>query len=156
MMQEEIEQKSVALVTNGAKMTAHILARAMENALRKMRRERDSVAKMSAKELAESGSYENIEISEANIAAFEPIARKHGVQYKLTKDDSVDPPKWLILFKSKDADAMTAAFKEFAQKTLKHEAEKPSTRETMRELREVVKNAVIDRSKHKDRSGPEL
>lgn len=156
MMQEEIEQKSVAIITQGTKMTARILAKAMSAALRRMRRAQDTAAKKSAEELAESGTYENIEISEANIAAFEPVARKHDVQYKLTKDESVDPPRWLVLFKAKDADAMTAAFKEFAQNTLKKKVEKPSTRETMAELKEVMKNAVRDKTKHKERSGPEL
>lgn len=156
MMQEEIEQKSIAIATSGAKMTAKVLAKAMTGALRQMRKVRDAAAKKSAKELAENGSYENIEISEENIAAFEPIARKHEVQYKLAKDESVDPPRWLVFFKAKDTDAMTAAFKEFAQKALKLEAEKPSARETMSKFKEAMKDTVIDRIKHKERGGPEL
>ena len=156
MMQEEIEQKSIAIVTRGATITARMLAKAMSAAMRQMRRAKDSAEKRSAGQLTEDGSYHNIEISDANIKAFEPVARKHGVQYKLAKDDSVDPPRWLVFFQAKDVDAMTAAFKEFAQTTLKKETDRPSVRDTMAKFKEVIKNVVRDKTKHKERSGPEL
>lgn len=156
MMQEEIEQKSVAIITQGTKMTARVLAKAMAAALRQMRGARNNTAKKSAEQLSKDGEYHNIEITDENIAAFEPVARKHGVQYRLALDDSADPPRWLVFFKTKDADAMTAAFKEFAQNTLERKAEKPSTREAMDQIRETLKNVVRDKTKHKERSGPEL
>jgi hypothetical protein len=156
MMQEEIEQKSVALITRGATITARILAKAMVSAQRRMRRARDNAEKKSAGELASEGSYHNIEISDANIKEFEPVARKYGIQYKLAKDDSMNPPRWLVFFKAKDTDAMTAAFKEFAQETLKRKVEKPSVRETMAQAKEAMKHVTRDKVKHKERSGPEL
>ena len=156
MIQEEIEQKSIALVTRGATITAQILAKAMDSARYKMRLARDKPEKKTAEELLDSGSYHNIVISDENIKAFEPIARKHNIQYKLAKDDSVDPPRWLVFFRAKDVDAMTAAFKEFTKQTLEREEEKPSVRKKMAKYKEVIKKPVIDRTKHKERSGPEL
>ena len=156
MMQEDIENKSAVLVMRGAKITGRMLAKAMAAALRQMQKKRDSPGKQSFKQLSKGGPLESIPISDSNIKAFDPIARKYGVRYKLVRDASEEPPKWLVFFRAKDADAMTAAFKEFTHKTLARETDKPSVRETMANFREIIKHAVIDRTKHKERSGPEL
>ena len=156
MMQEDIEHKSAVLVMRGAKITGRMLAKAMAAAMRQMQKKRDAPGKQSFKQLSKGGSLESIPISDNNIKAFDPIARKYGVRYKLVRDNSEDPPKWLVFFRAKDADAMTAAFKEFTHKTLARESEKPSVREAMAKFREIIKHAVIDRTKHKERSGPEL
>ena len=156
MIQEDIQQKSVVLVTKGAKITAKALAKLMAAALRQMKKARDTPGRTSFKRLSKGGPLENIEITAGNINAFEPVARKYGVRYKLVRDASEDPPRWMVFFRTKDAGALTAAFKEFAGKTLKREAEKPSVRETMAIFRERIKNAVIDRTKHKERSDLEL
>lgn len=52
----------------------------------------------------------NIEINDPSIRDFERIARKYGVDYAVKKDRSTSPPKYLIFFKARDADALTAAF----------------------------------------------
>ena len=156
MMQEDIEQKSVVFITKGTKITARLLAKAMGAGLRQIKKKRDAPGKQSMKQLSKGGSLESIPISDNNIKAFDPIARKYGVRYKLFKDDTEKPPKWLVFFRAKDAGAMTSAFKEFTHKTLIRETEKPSVRETMAKFRAAIKNAVIDRTKHKERGGPEL
>ena len=51
----------------------------------------------------------NIEITDPSIREFEKIARKYGVDYAVKKDRSSSPPKYLIFFKGRDADALTAA-----------------------------------------------
>lgn len=155
MIQEEVEQKSIALTMKGVKITGRMLAKAMAAALRQIRKSRDAPGKQSFKQLAKGGSLTSIPISDQNIKAFDPIARKYGVRYKLVKDASEHPPKWLVFFRAKDADAMTAAFKEFSHKTLGRGTEKPSVRDAMVKFKEMVKNAVIDRTKHQHREGPE-
>ena len=52
----------------------------------------------------------NIEINDPSIRDFERVARKYGVDYAVKKDRSTSPPKYLIFFKARDADALTAAF----------------------------------------------
>ncbi len=156
MMQEDIEHKSAVLVMRGAKITGRMLAKTMAAALRQMKKQRDAPGKQSFKQLAKGGQLESIPITDDNIRAFDPIARKYGVRYKLVRDNSEDPPKWLAFFRAKDTDAMTAAFKEFTHKTLNRETERPSVREAMAKFKEIIKHAVIDRSRNKERSGPEL
>ena len=157
-MQEELENKSVVLTTKAAKITAQTLAKLMQAALRKMRESSGKLeeGKQSIKQLSKGGSLSTVEVKDENIKAFDPVARKYNISYSLKKDASVDPPKWLVFFRAKDMDAMTAAFKEFMAKTVKLEKDKPSTREEMRKSREAIKNAVRDKTRHKKREGLEL
>ncbi len=67
MMQEEIDQKSTALIIKGTKLTAKMLAKAMAAALRQMKKSRDKPGKQSFKQLSKGGNLENIPISEDNI-----------------------------------------------------------------------------------------
>lgn len=159
-MQDEINQKAVALSIQTAKLTGRVLAMAMAAALRQMRKARDAPrrGKQTVKQLArQNAGLTSIPITEDNIGGFERTARKHGVDFALQRDNDT-PPKWLVFFKSRDADALTAAFQEFSRDTLRREKapERPSVLEAIRSFKEQVKTAVLDRSKVRERSGPEL
>ena len=157
-MQEQINEKTVALTVKSTKLTGRLLARAMNAALRRMKQARDAPphGKQTIKQLAkQNAGLSNIEITDQNIKSFEPYARKYGIDYALKRDVTVTPPKWLVFFKARDADAMTAAFSEFSAKTLKRNAAKPSVLAQLNRFKELVKNMVIDRVKNKDRGGPE-
>lgn len=58
-----------------------------------------------------------IEVS-GRIRSFERYARKHQVRYHIEKELGTDPPKWTVYFKANQADALTAAFKEYTKKDL--------------------------------------
>ena len=66
-------------------------------------------------------------------------------------------PRYLVFFKSRDADAITAAFQEFASRKISRE-EKPSIRERLTQAKEQAaekaEHRTIDREKVKvkDRS----
>jgi len=108
--------------------------------------------KQTVKQLVGQGAgVTNIEISDKNIKDFESIARKYGVDFAVKKDSTEQPPKWLVFFKGRDTDAITAAFKEYSAKHMSKSAEKPSLIGLMRDLMEKVKNQVLDQTKHKDR-----
>jgi len=157
-IQEDIENRSVALSIKAARVTEQILAKAMLAMLRQMKKARDALkeGKQSIKQLSKDGNLSSVEVTDGNIKGFDPIARKYGISYALQKDASTEPPRWMVFFKAKDVDAMTAAFKEFSAKTLKREADKPSVRETMKNFKEKMKNVVRDKIKVKHRGGPEL
>lgn len=89
---------------------------------------------------------ENIDVSQTDIRGFEVYARKYGIDYAVRKDISEDPPKYLVFFKAKDADAMTAAFNEYAAKALKKK-ERPS----IRDLLQRMKEKAAERSKNRVR-----
>jgi len=157
-IQEDIENKSVALCIKTAKLTEQILAKALIALVNKINHARNAPkeGRQSIKRLSKGGTLSNVEITNDNIKGFEPVARKYGIGYALQKDSATDPPRWMVLFKAKDADTMTAAFKEFSAKTLKRQADRPSVLETMRSFREKMKDVVRDKVKVKHREGPEL
>ena len=71
------------------------------------------------------------------------------MDYAVKKDRGSDPPKFLIFFKSRDADALTAAFEEYTQKQVR-KASRPSVLQRLASFKELVKNAVVDREKRKE------
>ena len=87
-----------------------------------------------------------------NIKAFEQTAKKYGIDFALKKDATESPPRYLVFFKARDADALTAAFKEFSAKKLSRE-QKPSILKALASFKEVAKqlNANRQKTKHKDR-----
>ena len=142
-------------------MTAEYLAKAMKlflesnkNVVNKLTAPANYAGKgkQTVKQLVGQGQgVTNIEISDKNIKSFESIARKYGVDFAVKKDVSEHPPKWLVFFKGRDTDALTAAFKEYSSKHMNKNAEKPSVLGMLRDLMEKVKNQVLDTTKHKDR-----
>lgn len=149
-MQEDIEHRSVTLVISTAKMTTRALKTAIAKYLahRKAHAHDSPTGKQTVKQLVGQGQgVSNIEITDSNIKSFERIARKYGVDFALKKDKSGEIPKYLVFFKGRDTEALTAAFKEFTAKEIKRE-EKPSLMEQLRKLREHVK--PIEKIKRKE------
>ena len=79
-------------------------------------------------------------------------AKKYGIDFALKKDSTETPPRYLVFFKGRDADALTAAFKEFSAKKLTQE-QKPSIRKLIVSLKEkaAALNAQREKVKNKDR-----
>ena len=125
-MQEDIEQRSVMLVINTTKLTGRALKEAITRFLASQRakvRASPDVrpkGKQTVKELVgQNQGVANIEINDKNIKDFDRVARKYGVDYAVKKDRTTSPPKYLVFFKARDADALTAAFKEYAANTVR-------------------------------------
>ena len=163
-MQEEVENRTLTLVVSGTKFTGRLLKAAVtkymahrrEKKLEKQR-SRDSPVtpkgKQTVKQLiGQNQGVSNIEINDPSIKDFERIARKYGVDYAVKKDRSASPPKYLIFFKARDADALTAAFSEYTQKKVKKadRSERPSVLEKLAQFKELLKNTVVDRSRRKE------
>lgn len=154
-MQDEINEKVVALSVKGAKLTAEMLQKAIKAMLAqaKKQQEKQLHGKQTLKQLAkQNAGLSNIEITEGNIKAFEQTAKKYGIDFALKKDSTETPPRYLVFFKGRDADALTAAFKEFSAKKLTQE-QKPSIRKLLSTLKDKVAalNAQRDKVKNKDR-----
>lgn len=158
-MQEEVESRTVTLIVSGSKFTGRMLKDAISKYLahrkeKKLQKTRDSpvkpCGKQTVKELVgQNQGVSNIEINDLDIKSFEKIARKYGVDYAIKKDRSTSPPKYLVFFKARDADALTAAFTEYSSKKVKQQ-ERPSVLKKLAHFKEMVKNAVVDRSKKKE------
>ena len=149
-MQEEVTQKTIALSMKTGKLTAQVLQAALKKYLQHRAKGKNTLhhGQQSLKQLKKHGAdLSNIEITEANIGAFKPCAKKYGVDFTLRKDKTTQPPHYVVIFKAKDADAMTAAFNEYAAKTLQKE-ERPSIRDRLRTMKE---KAAARREKVKEK-----
>ena len=156
-MQDEINEKTVALYIKTGKLTAEVLQKAIKKLLSQAKKELDRQAiphgKQTLKQLMKQNTgVSNIEITKDNIKAFESTAKKYGIDFALKKDATETPPRYLVFFKGRDADALTAAFKEFSAKKLTQD-KKPSIRKALAAFREKAKelNASRQQTKHKDR-----
>ena len=161
-MQEEVENRAVTLVISATKLTGRLLKAAIlkylasrkEKRLQKARAAPEKpTGKQTVKQLiGQNQGVSNIEINDPSIRDFERIARKYGVDYAVKKDRSTSPPKYLIFFKARDADALTAAFSEYTQKKVRKadRSERPSVLEKLSHFKELIKNAVVDRTKRKE------
>lgn len=149
-MQEEVEQRTITLAITTTKMTANVLKSAISKylAYRKEKKREGPVkpcGKQSVKKLVgQDQGVANIEITDKNIKDFERIARKYGVDFALKKDKTGEIPKYLVFFKARDGDALTAAFKEYTAKT-DRKKEKPSVIQKLRKFKEQA--ASIDTPK---------
>ena len=154
-MQDEINEKTIALYIKTGKLTAQTLQKAMKSLLAQGKKQlsKQPHGKQTLKQLVkQNAGVSNIEITESNIKAFESTARKYGIDFALKKDTTETPPRYLVFFKGRDADVLTAAFKEFSAKKLTQE-KKPSIRRLLSTLKEAAqgKNAERAKVKNKDR-----
>lgn len=154
-MQEEVEQRTVTLAVSTSKMTANVLKSAISKylAYRKDKAKNGPVkpcGKQSVKKLVQQDKgVTNIEITDKNIKDFERIARKYGVDFALKKDKTGEIPKYLVFFKARDADALTAAFKEYTAKT-DRQKERPSVLQKLRKFKEAAVDIATPKVRKKE------
>ena len=154
-MQEEVTQKTIALYVKVGKGAARLTEQALQKAIQKFLEQKSKPAhgKQTMRQLMkQNAGVSNIEITKDNIKAFESTAKKYGIDFALKKDSTETPPRYLVFFKGRDADALTAAFKEFSAKKLTQE-QKPSIRKLIVSLKEkaAALNAQREKVKKKDR-----
>lgn len=154
-MQEDVEHKTVALAISASKLTGRELKKAIVKLLAHLKDKQTHPdipqGKQSVKQLAKQGQgMTSIEITDQNIKDFERVAKKYGVDFAVMKDKHEIPPKYVVFFKGKDADAITNAFKEYTTDMVK-KAARPSALAELRKLAELAKNTVIQKVKHKDK-----
>ena len=145
-MQDEVNEKTMALCIKGGKISAQILKAALTKLLAEIEKKKQQSKKMggqnrckrgkqSIKSLQQSGAQlTNIVVTDNNIKSFDRVARKYGIDYSLKKVEQEGKTEYLVFFKAKDVDVMTAAFKEYTSETLKKQK-----RESVRQKLEKVK-----------------
>lgn len=151
-MQEDIENRSVNLAITTTRLTSQALIqgwrayRALgqyEKDLQAKITDREAgktnkTGKMTVKELvAKDEGVTSLDIGKTKIKDFDRIAQKYGIDYAVVKDKNFDPPHYTVFFKSKEEDAMTAAFTEYTAEALKKNR-KPSVLQTLKKFKELV------------------
>ena len=168
-MQDEVNEKTVSLCIRCGKVTANLLKAAMKKALVKMEQEKQKLkGQKQPKQDKEDKTYKgkqsmdklmkqnvqlsNIEITDGNIKSFERVAKKYSIDFSLKKDVTADPPRYYVFFKSRDADVMTAAFKEYTGQTLNKD-KKPSVRKKLQQAitKSLAKHRELEKTKGKEK-----
>ena len=145
-MQEEVENRTVNLAISTTKLTARGILRLALKGLAYIRRKsqesamKKPVGKQTIQELiGQNQGVTNIDIAQTDLKGFEKYARKYGVDYAITKDKTVLPPKYLVFFKARDTDAMTAAFNAYSAEILTRN-KRPSVLKTLHKLMDAVRD----------------
>ena len=117
-MQEEVDQKTIALAIKTGKLTGQALQAAMKKYLEARKKGKARLP--------------------------------HGQQSlrKLKRDGSTHPPRYIVIFKTKQADNLEQAFKEFTAKKLNRE-ERPSIRKTLSAMKQKAAAKEKQRAKEK-------
>ena len=158
-MQEEVENRTVTLAVRSAKLTGDVLKQAISKYLAYRKEKAKGKAALSVKPsgkqtvkelVGQNQGVSNIEVTEKNIKGFERVARKYGVDYAVKKDCSGEIPKYLVFFKARDADALTAAFTEYSRKAEKKK-EKPSVIKLIRSLKPKELKKDVNKVRNKDK-----
>ncbi len=156
-MQEEVTNKTIALVIKAAKLDADVLKAAMRLYLNRHRqnnrKQQKAHGRTTVKKLiGEGAGASSIEISDGSIRSFGRVARKYNVDFAVKKDRTTKPPKYFVFFKGKDTDAVAQAFKEFVYGNEKKKA-RVSVRQKLRHFKETAQDQNKERSleKEKDR-----
>ena len=155
-MQEQVNEKTVAITIKAAKLTGRLLAKAMQAFLKKAREPTFKTGKQSVKSLTKQGaSLTNVEITGDNIGSFNRIARKYNVDFALKKDGSETPPKWIVFFKGRDKESIDAAFKAYFKKEISLKDRKPSLLARLAKAKELVSQTAPP-VKNRNKGGHEL
>ena len=168
-MQDEVNEKTVSLCIRCGKVTANLLKAAMKKALVKMEQEKQKLkGQKQPKKDKEDKTYKgkqsmdklmkqnvqlsNIEITDGNIKSFERVAKKYSIDFSLKKDVNADPPRYYVFFKARDADVMTAAFKEYTGQSLNKD-KKPSVRKKLQQAisKSLKKHRELEKTKGKEK-----
>ena len=151
-MEEEVSKKTVNLAWQTTKLSVRGIYKYVKAYLEQL--EKDKVKRKAAKNTPIKGKQtvkqlvgqgqgvSSMEIGDSGIRDFKRIANKYGVDFAITKDKTVDPPKYTVFFKAKDADAITAVLKEYAAKQTKRkksqQKERPSILQKLKKFKELV------------------
>ena len=140
-MQEDIELRTVALSVNATKLTGRVLAKALMAAIDKIQKEtrkgqiphgRQSVKKLMSQEVAT-----NSLPLDGDTKLFDHIARKYHVDYAFHQ---IEPRKYLLFFKSGQADAITACFSDYSKRVMAKGVKRHSILEQLKKFGEHVKS----------------
>lgn len=117
MIDEEISRSTIAISVRASKLTARSLAYVLGVAARKIRQVHHQApqGKQSVKQLLRHGGEASAIDLPGNARDFDRVARRWGVDYAIKR---VEKGRYLLLFKAKQADAITGCFSEYSRRVL--------------------------------------
>lgn len=119
MIDEEVSRSAIAITVRASKLTARGLAYVLGAVGRKIAKEHRKAqapqGKQSARRLMRHGGDTSGMELPGDTRLFDRVARRWGVDYAIRP---VEKGKYLLLFKAKQADAITGCFAEYSRRML--------------------------------------
>ena len=145
-----MSRQTIAVSVKASKLTARALAYVVAAVGRKIAKEHRKAqtphGKQSVRKLMGHGGDTNaIEVDTPKL--FDKVARKWGVDYAIRR---VGDQKYLLLFKARQADAITGCFAEYSRLELKRaKSRQTPIREQMAAYQEVIDRSALNEEKQR-------
>ena len=168
-MQEEVEKKTANFAIQTTKLSFKAIYRiwgkyrshrkekkAEKKAAKRLEQQKGKRGKQTIKELIGQGDgVDKMDIAKVGLKDFQKTANKYGVDFAVVKDKSVDPPRYTIFFKAKDAKAIDRVMTDYAAKEFKREkkAERTSLLKKLAKFKDIARKAP--RKEHEKRKEQE-
>lgn len=156
-MQEEIENRTVNLAVTTTRLSGRLLMDALRMYLRHrdLKKNRNQKAtddhihgEQTVKELiGQNQGVTSIPLDDIRIRDFSQAAKKYGVDFAVTKDKTVTPPRYVVFFKARDTDALKQILGELTQKQL-NQKERPSLIKQLAKIKDMVKTIPSKARRH--------
>jgi len=153
-LQEQIDRESIAITVKASKLTAQGLALLLKPVVNQITKKYKEIqmphGKQSVKQLMSHSASTNTIPIEGDMGLFEKVAKKWHVDYAFHKTGE---DKYLLLFKSNQADAMTAAFSEYSKLVMKQAKDKrPPIKAQLEKATQKVEREKLQREKQRGRT----
>ena len=146
-LQEDVENRTINFAISTTKLTGRTILAAARKFFQ-WRANKKHIGQQSVKQLLrQDQGATNIEIEKTGIRDFKRILDKYGVDYAVTKNNA-DPPRYLVFFKARDADTLTAAFKDYSAKLVQKE-KRPSVLERLQQFKALAAELVPGKMREK-------
>lgn len=137
-MQEDIERRTVAISITTAKLSGRVLAKALSAAVHKIQNEQQKSqtphGRQSVSKLMNHGVSTNSIPLTGDTRLFDRMARKYNVDYAFHQTGA---NKYLLFFKSGQADAITACFSEYSKRVMAKE-KRPSIKKALKHFKALA------------------
>ena len=146
MIDEEISRSTIAISVRASKLTAQGLAYALGEAAKKIKTRQAPQGKQTVKQLLRHGGEASAIDLPGRVKDFDRVARRRGVDYAIKR---VEKGKYLLLFKAKQADAITGCFSEYSRRMLNRGRDR---RVPLRDQLKRAQELVREQPKQKERT----
>lgn len=148
MVNEEISDKTIRLAITTTKLTVRAIVRGLtkfvqyhqKKKAQRLSKDNHIQGKQSVKELiGQNQGVSSLPVGETGLKDFERIANKYGVDFAIVKDKTVEPVKYTVFFKARDADAIAQVLAEYTAKQMKKQSQnRPSIIKTLKKFKEML------------------
>ena len=150
-MQEEVNQRTMALSIRASKLTGKALAAAFSKVVKAAKNHHQKALTPKGRQsVAKLMNHYGAKSSMPYVGApkdFDRIAKEFHVDYAFHK---VSPGHYLLFFKANQADAITAAFQKYSEKVLHKGKEKASILGQLRRFTELVRTKPKEKQRTRE------